>query len=232
MPKLKLPEIPHASLTNHRIVVSESEPFPDDAFHLVPPEAPYLIHLNETPGQERSPLPLLVQLQVYEDLMGSHPEYQTRYFGIVDKLALSDPNNVLVLEGLARKMRQQGTAEGEQHAIQYLSKAIEQGAVAPINYEWLAGMLAHSGQTSKAIDTIHRGIKVAPTNSLFYRSLGLLYVSMGNYPAALRAISKELELLPQDSSMRNLLKKVDRAAHAPDVTVTPDLPEVGSSVSP
>src|SRR3989454_8985145 len=95
MPKQSLTLISHSSLTNHRIVAYEGEPYPEEAFHQTSPELPDLVHVNAVPGECKALSPLVL-LQAYGELMGSHPQYRERYLGLLDQLARTEPDNPVV----------------------------------------------------------------------------------------------------------------------------------------
>src|SRR5436305_60094 len=55
MPKRDVKVISHSVLTNHRIVATPNEPFPDSAFHMTTPELPDLVDLTREPGVRAKP---------------------------------------------------------------------------------------------------------------------------------------------------------------------------------
>jgi tetratricopeptide (TPR) repeat protein len=214
MLKQGLALISHSALTNHRIVANESEPYPEEAFHQTPPDLPDLIHVNAVPGEKKALSPLVL-LQAYGELTGSHPQYRERYLGLLDRLARTDPDNPLVLSGLAWRSTGKGTSEGREEATRYLSRVVELGRASAADYESLADLLGRSGRTREATATLESAIQIYRYNSRLYKSLALLHISARQYSDALEVMKKELDLFPQDDFMRALLKKAVSAQAAP-----------------
>jgi hypothetical protein len=214
MPKQKLTLISHSVLTNHRIVTGEGEPYPEAAFHAATPELPDLIHVNAIPGT-RDAIPPLTLLTAYGQMLGSHPEYREHYLAVLNQLAQTEPNNPLVLASLAWKSMNEGTPEGRDAAIRYLSRAIELGSKSVTDYEYLASLLTQAGRGSEAIPLVERGIQLDPYNDRLYKALVRLDISPQRYTQALEAMKRALELFPEDDSLRSLVKKVEQAAPSP-----------------
>ena len=79
MPKRDITVISHSSLTNHRIVATAEEPFPDETFHIATAQLPDLVHLNAAPGQKDFPPLIAHHPQAYAQLMEQYPQYRARY---------------------------------------------------------------------------------------------------------------------------------------------------------
>ena len=214
MLKQSLTLISHSALTNHRIVAYQGEPYPEEAFHQTSPELPDLVHVNAVPGEAKALSPLVL-LQAYGELMGQHPQYRERYLSQLDQLARTDPENPLVLSGLAWRSMGKGTPEGREEAIRYLSRVVELGRASAADYESLGDLLGRSGRTTEAIATLESAIQLQPYNNRLYKSLALLCISARRYSEAIAAMKKELDLFPQDDFMRALLKKAQAAQAAP-----------------
>lgn len=216
MPKQEVQVIAHSSLTDHRIVSHKGKPYPEIAFHPASPAVPNLIYLNATPDKENVAIPPLTLLQAYIELIKhSHIEYQGAYLSHLNQIAKTEPKNTLVLAALAQKALWERTPQGKSAAIQYLSQAIESGSTSPSDYLLLAELLAQSGRVPEAIKVLKRGITLAPYTSLFYRSLALRYLSVKRSGQALEAMKQGLQLFPEDSILRMLMKKAEAAALAP-----------------
>ena len=210
MPKQSLARISHSALTDHRIIASAGEPYPEAAFHATSPELPDLVHLNAIPSAKDA-VPPLTLLQAYGSLVDSHPEYRARYLAVIGQLAPAQPEHPLVLSGLAWKGLHDGTAEGQMAAIAYLTKAIEHGSVAAADFETLIDLLTRAGRTSEALAMAQRGIDLNPYDQRLYKSLALLHITAHQYSDALAAMEKELELFPEDDFMRGLVKQAEAA---------------------
>ena len=103
MPKRDIQTIAHASATNHRIVASPDEPFPDVAFHQTTASLPDLIHIDPAPGQAGVPPPLLTQLAAYGELAQNKPEYTEAYLKVLRRLEQTEPNEPTVQAALGRR---------------------------------------------------------------------------------------------------------------------------------
>lgn len=209
-PKRELKTIAHSALTNHRILARQGQPLPEAAFQQ--PEAPPgVAHVNAVPGQEKEPVPLLTQLQVYGELLSLRPDYQKQYLSVLDELSRSLPEHPLVLSALARKSKLEGTAAGENQAIEYLTKAVAVGSNSPVDYRDLAELLARSGKTEEAIAVLNRGLALAPFNGALYKMLALQYIQQKKYPKALETMRRHLALFPEDALMRKLVRQAEVA---------------------
>jgi len=208
LPKRNLKTIAHSALSNHRILARPGERLPKTAFQ-EPAALPDLIHVNAVPGQERRPVPLLTQLQVYGELLSQRPAYQERYLAVLDQLSKLKPEPPLVLSALARKAKLQGTPEGSRLAMEYLSKAIQAGSTSVSDFQDFADLLVRSGQTEQAVTILKQGIEKAPFNGLFYKTLTLQYIQQKNYAKALETMKRHLELFPEDTFMAKLVRQVE-----------------------
>jgi hypothetical protein len=86
MPKRPALTVSHAALTDHRILRTPDEPYPDSAFRESLPGTG-LIHVNAVPGKPDSvPGPSL--LKAYrQEIIRSHLEYKDYYFALLDRLS-------------------------------------------------------------------------------------------------------------------------------------------------
>lgn len=215
MPKQNLKVIAHSSLTNHRIIAREGEPYPESAFHQTTPQLPDLVHLNAIPGAAVTAVPPITLLRTYGELMTSHPEYRVRYDAVLNELAQTETQDVFVLSALARRKLSEGTPQGDTAALGYISRAVELGSTEASDYELLANLQTRSGNTTDAIATLQRGIALNPYSSRLYKVLALQFISKKAYPDALQIMRKELELFPEDSFMRMLVKKAESTTPGP-----------------
>jgi len=215
MPKQQLKFIGHSALTDHRIIAYEEEPFPEAAFHLTTPNLPDFILFNSIPGESKMAISPLVLVRAFGELKDSRPTYVARYRALLDRVAKTEPENVLVLSALARRKLEEGTPQALRAAIQDLSRALDLGSTAPSDFELLAELVARSGNESRAIAILKRGITVAPFSSRLYKALALGYIKARQYPDAQEVMRKELELFPEDSFIRMLLKKAEAGTPSP-----------------
>jgi len=206
MPKRDITVISHSSLTNHRIVATAEEPFPDETFHLATPQLPDLVHLNAVPERKDSAPSLLTNLEAYAQLIEQYPQYRSRYREVGRQLEATEPDNVIVLEALADGALAQDTAEGRAAALRYLNRAIENGANAPADFERLATLLVGAGRPADAVKPLQLGIRLAPYDVTLYRQLAGVYLALDRRSDETAILRQAHEAFPQDAAIRKLLE--------------------------
>ena len=211
MPKRDVTIISHASLSNHRIVTSLNEPFPDITFNLTTPELPDLVHLNATPNKKDGTPPPLTLLQAYGQLSVQRHEYLERYFEVAEQLEDSQPNNINVLEALASRSLKLRTPEGDGAAMGYIARAIEQGSASAWNFEQLGARLLKSGQDSEALSCLQTGIQRAPYDATLYALLANAYVNLNRPHEAAETLRQASQLFPQMDLLRQLLHELEQS---------------------
>ncbi len=211
MPKQRLQEISHSSLTDHRILVRAGEPLPENAFHLTTPELPDLVFLNVPPESLRKPIPPLTLFRAYGELMTSHQEYRARFDSVLNWLAKANSQDVLVLSTLAMKKMSEGSAQAEAAAEDYFQQALRAGSINAKDFELLATLQANSGRAQDAIATIKRGLEANPYSPRLYQLMVELCISIGARDDALKIMKGELELFPEDTFMRSLIEKFENS---------------------
>lgn len=209
MPKRDVKVISHSVLTNHRIVRTPQEAFPDLAFHMTTPELPDLVQLSAEPGRHVATSPLTL-LRAYRQVMLSHPEYRESYWRLGKELEQTHPADITVLEAMADLSLQQKNADGLAAAISYLDRARVLGTTDPADFEQLAKMLIATHQETKAVEVLRAGIDLVPYDPELYQLLGKTYASK-NPSEACKVASKANQLFPQDDSLRGFLKQCDAA---------------------
>lgn len=210
MPKRAIRVISHSSATNHRIVATPDEPFPDITFNQTINALPDLIHLNptETPVSktEASPIPLLTLLSAYGELSQNKTEYSASYLKVLAQLEKTQPNDPLVQAALGRKDLKSGNLEG---AVAHLQKAIKSRSQMATTYTDLADALAKLGQTEEVIPLIEKAIELDPFNPLSRKMLIVNLVAAKQYAQAHTALQQYLEIFPQDDFMRQMLARAE-----------------------
>jgi hypothetical protein len=207
MPKRDVTEISHASLTNHRIIATPDEPFPDVTFQLATPALPGLVHLNALPGQPDAISPLTL-LQAYGQLGAEHREYLQRYFDIGKQLETPEPNNTDVLEALAAQALQLKTTDGDRAAIEYLSRAIDHGSTKAWDFQLLGSRLLQAHKLREAVACLQKGIQRAPYDAELYTLLAEGYVAMNRASDATAILTRALQLFPEIDLLRAFLREV------------------------
>jgi hypothetical protein len=215
MPKRDITVISHSSLTNHRIVATDEEPYPDETFDMTTSQLQDLVHLNAVPGRKDSTPPMLTVLEAYAQLMEQYPEYRARYWKVAKQLEATEPNDVVVLEALADSALAHESAEGKAAALRYLERAIKNGANAPVDFERLATLLVGAGRAGDAVEPLRRGIRLAPFDVTLYRQLAGVYVALGRSSDAAAILRQAGELFPQNVDVRKLLDSSGALSSAP-----------------
>lgn len=215
MPSQKLHKISHSSLTNHRIIAYAGEPFPDAAFHMTTPVLQDLVHVDQVPGTKHVPVPRIVLLQAYGELMESHPEYKPRYEQLLDALATLRAHNPMILSALGRRALRGGTPEGEAEAQKDIARAIADGSTVASDFELYADLLIRTGKMQEAIEVLKRGISLNPYSTRLYKTLALAYIHTHQYDDALKSMKQELKIFPEDSLMRMLVARIGSSPGAP-----------------
>lgn len=215
MPRQQLTRISHSALTNHRIIAYPGEPFPPEALHQTTAGESGLVNLDAGHGRESAALPAITLLQAYADIMGSHPEYKSRYEALLKSEFVKGSHDPLVLAGMARLDAAKQTPESLKSAVDLAGKAIASGSASAADYELYGELLAASGKRDAAIAALKRGIALNPYSTRLYKRLALVEAHFHNYEDALRMMKRELEIFPEDSSMRAVIRQVEAQNPAP-----------------
>jgi hypothetical protein len=206
MPKRDIQVISHSSATNHRIVATPDEPFPEITFQQTTASLPDLIHLDPAPGRENAPLPMLTLLSAYGELAENRPEYIAPYLRILGTLEQTQPGNSMVQAMLGRRELRSGNY---QSAADHLRRALQTGPPVATTFSDLADALAHTGQTSEALPLLEQSIELDPFNPVSRKMLVVHLIEMKDYAKARSALQQYLEIFPQDSFMRKMLERAE-----------------------
>ena len=204
MPKRDIQVISHSTATNHRIIATPDEPFPDAAFHQTISALPDLIHLNPAPGQEKISPPLLTLLQAYGELSASKPQYTSQYLEVLAQLEKSMPDNALVQSAAGRRDLKSGDFSS---AVTHLQRAVEFDPSAATACADLAEALGREGRREEAISWLNKSIELDPFNPFTQRSLVVQLITLKDYTHALVALEHYVQVFPQDTYMRQMLEK-------------------------
>jgi Flp pilus assembly protein TadD len=206
MPKRDIQVISHSSATNHRIVATPDEPFPDIAFRQTTAQLPDLIHLNPAPGQEAVTPPALTLLAAYGELAENKPEYITPYLKVLSLLEQTQPDDPLVQAALGRKDLKSGDY---QNAAAHLKRAMQSPKPAATTCADLADALAHLGQTEDALPLLETSIELDPFNPVTRKMHVVRLIETKQYAKAHEALQRYLEIFPQDDFMRQMLARAE-----------------------
>ena len=148
----------HTVITEHRISGRPGEPYPDSEYVPLSPDAPDLVCLNPAEGEGGS-IPLPVLLAAYRQLLMDRPDpvSELNYSKLLDKAARTDPDNVEVLRGLAKRGLKEGTTEGFEEALPYLQRMLALGLATPDDEFALGELLASSGEVNQGYLTSSEG---------------------------------------------------------------------------
>jgi len=199
--------------TSHRIVKYEGEPLPADSQQSAAPDpATGLILVDRIPGSPKTTLSPLVLLQAYRSVLARSPsriDISSRYNALLDRLAKSDPDNVLVLSALANRELAKRSPQGNSAAVSYLSRAVERGSKSPQDYMILAELLYHSGQHLQAITTLKRAVSLFPYIPTPYEDLSICYMSIGDNANAKEIVKNGLSIFPSDPNLQAIQRKME-----------------------
>jgi hypothetical protein len=210
LPKRDIVGISHSSLTNHRILRSADEPFPEVTFQLTTTALPDLVHIDAIPGEaDARPAPLTL-LQAYGLLGVDHRAYMQRYFAAAKELEASEPNNSTVLEALAAGALQEKTAETDAKAMDYLARAIEQGSTSAWDFEQVGTHLLRAQKFSEALNCLQKGVERAPYDAKLYALLAASYAALNRPQDSAATLHQALQRFPQLDFLRGLLNNVEQ----------------------
>ena len=207
MPKRDVKEISHSVLTNHRIIRESGEPYPEAAFHLATSQLPDLIHIDAIPGQTNAPLPSVTLLNAYAQLKDSHPEYESKYLTLAERLRTSDTKDISVLEALAYAALKKKNGEAAAEAIDYLQRAIAENSMSPADFELCGTLLMRVGRLPQAAEVLQRGIKAIPHDGELYRLLGATYLAQNKPSEASNLLTHASQIFPENTAIRALLSE-------------------------
>jgi tetratricopeptide (TPR) repeat protein len=208
MPKVSLHTISHSALTDHRIVITSDEPYPEAAFEKQPGSAE-LVHLNPDPGKAQSQIPALTMVQAYAQVQEISSAYRQRYLELLSQVAGSEKDSIEVLELLARHGLEDQARPASAEAIRDLARAIQLGSTWPPDYDLLGLLLARANRFTEAISILQRGIGLDPYTNSSYTTLAACYRSIGKRNEAAQTLRAGLRLFPDDFEMHSLLKKLE-----------------------
>jgi hypothetical protein len=214
MPKRDIQVISHSSATNHRIVATPDESFPDVTFMETTASLPDLIHLNpahrSASGKQAAPPSLLTLLQAYGELAENKLEYVGAYLRVLGQLEQTQPNDPLVQAALGRRDLKKGDFSS---AVGHLRLAAKNHPAVATTYTDLADALSHLGQTGEALPLIEQAIQLDPFNPLSRKMLVVNLIQAKQYAKAQKALEDYLEIFPQDDFMRQMLNRAHTNPH-------------------
>lgn len=199
--------ISHSSATNHRIVKTPDEPFPDVTFHQTTAAMPDLIELN--PEGERGANavapPAILRLQAYAQLERGDSRFHASWLQTLSSLETSLPENAIVQAALGHR----DLADHKlQEAIDHLQHAIRLNAMDTEAYIDLSKAQDESGQNDAAIASAKKAAELDPYAAPIQKTLILRLINGKRYDEAQAAMERYLQTFPEDDGMRKMLAMV------------------------
>jgi len=206
MPKRDIEVISHSSATNHRIVATPDERYPEVTFQQTTASLPDLIHVNPAPGKENVPPPLLSLLAAYGELAENNPDYVMPYLTVLAKLEKAQPGDPMVQAALGRRDLKNGDYEA---AAGHLRRALTSGQPTATTYADLADALAHLDQMHEALRMFEQSVELDPFNPVIRKMLVVRLIDAKQYTKAHEALEDYLRVFPQDDFMRQMLARAE-----------------------
>jgi hypothetical protein len=206
MPRRPASESPHTTLTNHRIIAKEGEPWPDEAFAQTTPELPDLVHLNRLPGQA-DPIPALTLLNAYEELSRRKPEFKNAYELKLSEVEKTNPEDAEVQNQLGARDLKNGDLES---AIDHLKHAIQLDASDAASYVYLSEAYKLEDQGVESLAALEKAANLEPFNPALQKSWVKRLVEAGQMQRAQSALAHYLEVYPEDDEMRAVAQRLNK----------------------
>lgn len=203
MPKRDIQVISHSTATNHRILATPDEAWPDITFQ-TNPSLPDLIDLDPAPGKKDVPPSPIMLLQVYGELAANNRRYITRYLDVLAALEKSEPNDPLVEAAVGRRELKSGNFAG---AATHLQHAVDLAPPQATTCADLAEALAHLGRDEEAVSWLDKSIELDPFNPFTQRSLIVELIHLKQYTRVRAALEHYVQVFPQDAYMRQMLER-------------------------
>ncbi|HEY6489346.1 MAG: tetratricopeptide repeat protein [Terracidiphilus sp.] len=205
MPRRSIRVISHSSATNHRIVRTPDEPFPDLTFHQTTAAMPDLVELN--PAGERGAGALapsaLTRLRAYALLQSEGKEqFVQPWLKTLDELEKSDSENAIVQASLGhRDLDDHRYAE----SVTHLEHSLRLDPLQPLVYVDLSSAQEQSGNRAEAIESARKAVTLAPFNPGIRKTLIYQLIEDRQYDQVEAEMERYLQVFPEDDRMREML---------------------------
>jgi tetratricopeptide (TPR) repeat protein len=195
--------VSHSTLTDHRILRTSDEPYPNSAFAESLTGSGF-IHVSAIPGKPDS-IPPVALLKAYrQELIRSRLEYKDYYFVLLARLSKSGNNDPFVVSALAQKAASDGDLP---KAVKYAREVVDRGSTSESDYLLLAAFLNRSGNLDESIDVLKKGLSIAPYSNSIYENLATRELAAGRVAETSATVRQALELFPEDSVLRSILQQ-------------------------
>ncbi len=205
MPLRSIRVISHSSATNHRIVRTPDEPFPEQAFSQATAAMPNLVELN--PEGERGSAAVvpsaLIRLQAYALLKAQgKSEYVQPWLNTLAELETSNPENAIVQAALGHR-----DLDGHRYAdaISHLQHSLQLDPLQPLVYVELSSAQDQNGDHIQAIVSARQAVTLDPFNPGTRKTLIYQLIQNKQYDQVEAEMEKYMQIFPEDDSMRTML---------------------------
>ena len=192
--------VSHSTLTDHRILRSDDERYPERAFQASLPRTGF-IYINSVPGKVDAVAPFTLLKAYRQELVRSRLRYKAYYFALLEKLIKAGNKDAFVLSAAAQKASSDGDLA---KALRYAERAVQNGAGSESDYALLALLLDRSGDAGASIDALKQGLTAFPYSNSFYEDLVARQLSAGRPDDAASSLKQGLQLFPEDSQLRSM----------------------------
>ncbi|HEY1904300.1 MAG TPA: tetratricopeptide repeat protein [Terracidiphilus sp.] len=205
MPRRSIRIISHSSATNHRIVRTPDEPFPDQTFSQTTATMPDLIELN--PAGQRGAGALvpsaLIRLQAYALLRAEgKAQFTQPWLKVLAELQASNPEDAIVQAALGhRDLEDHKYAE----AVSHLEHALRLDPLQAPVYVDLSAAQDQNGEHVEAIQSARRAVALEPFNPGIRKTLIYQLIQDKQYDQVEAEMEKYLQIFPEDDQMREML---------------------------
>jgi tetratricopeptide (TPR) repeat protein len=205
MPLRSIRVISHSSATNHRIVRTPDEPFPDQTFNQTIAAMPDLIELNPagTRGAGASAPSALIRLRVYALLKAEGKvQFVQPWLKILAELEMSNPESAIVQASAGhRDLDDHRYAE----AISHLEHSLQLDPLQALVYVDLSAAQDQSSEHAEAILSARKAVALEPFNPGIRKTLIYQLIQDKQYEQVEAEMTKYLEIFPEDDRMREML---------------------------
>lgn len=205
MPLRSIRVISHSSATNHRIVRTPDEPFPDQTFNQTTATMPDLIELNPAGERGAGALapPALIRLQAYALLKAEGKvQFVQPWLKTLAGLETSNPENAIVQASLGhRDLDDRRYAE----AVSHLEHSLRLDPLQPLVYVDLSAAQDQSRKRAEAILSARKAVALEPFNPGIRKTLIYQLIQDKEYDQVEAEMEKYLQMFPEDDRMREML---------------------------
>jgi len=205
MPVRSIRVISHSTATNHRIVRTPDEPFPDQTFNRITATMPNLIELNPAGERGAGALapPAPIRLQAYALLKAEgKAQFVQPWLRTLAELEASNPENAIVEASLGhRDLDDHKYAE----AVSHLEHSLQLDPLQPLVYVDLSAAQDQTGKRDEAILSARKAVALEPFNPGIRKTLIYQLIEDKQYDQVEAEMEKYLQMFPEDDRMREML---------------------------